>query len=91
MKTDTNTAAMPLPGACLNIMEARHKQKGYGSISNPERFCNQDFKNLKQYCLIKGVRYLDDMFPPDAKSIGQGILKPSDLAHVKWLRPAVSI
>uniref|UniRef100_A0A3B4F451 Calpain catalytic domain-containing protein n=1 Tax=Pundamilia nyererei TaxID=303518 RepID=A0A3B4F451_9CICH len=79
---------MPLPGACLNIMEARHKQKGYGSISNPERFCNQDFKNLKQYCLIKGVRYLDDMFPPDAKSIGQGILKPSDLAHVKWLRPA---
>ncbi|XP_039904896.1 calpain-1 catalytic subunit-like isoform X2 [Simochromis diagramma] len=79
---------MPLPGACLNIMEARHKKKGYGSISNPERFCNQDFKNLKQYCLIKGVRYVDDMFPPDAKSIGQGILKPSDLAHVKWLRPA---
>uniref|UniRef100_A0A669BSI6 Calpain catalytic domain-containing protein n=1 Tax=Oreochromis niloticus TaxID=8128 RepID=A0A669BSI6_ORENI len=79
---------MPLPGACLNIMEARHKQKGYGSISNPERFFNQDFKNLKQYCLIKGVRYLDDMFPPDAKSIGQGILKPSELAHVMWLRPA---
>ncbi|XP_006807536.1 calpain-1 catalytic subunit-like [Neolamprologus brichardi] len=79
---------MPLPGACLNIMEARYKQKGYGSISNPERFCNQDFKNLKHYCLIKGVRYVDDMFPPDAKSIGQGILRPTDLAHVKWLRPA---
>ncbi|XP_076733983.1 calpain-13-like [Maylandia zebra] len=79
---------MPPPGACLNIMEARHKQMGYGSISNPEKFFNQDFKNLKQYCLTKGVRYLDDMFPPDAKSVGQGILMPSDLAHVKWLRPA---
>ncbi|KAL3968398.1 C-type lectin superfamily 4 member G [Sarotherodon galilaeus] len=80
---------MPLPGACLNIMEARHKQKGYGSISNPEKFFNQDFKNLKQYCLTKGVRYVDDMFPPDAKSVGQGILTPSNLARVKWLRPAV--
>uniref|UniRef100_A0A3Q2W2L7 Calpain catalytic domain-containing protein n=1 Tax=Haplochromis burtoni TaxID=8153 RepID=A0A3Q2W2L7_HAPBU len=79
---------MPPPGACLNIMEARHKQKGYGSISNPEKFFNQDFKNLKQYCLTKGVRYIDDMFPPDAKSVGQGILMPSDLAQVKWLRPA---
>uniref|UniRef100_A0A3P9DK08 Calpain catalytic domain-containing protein n=1 Tax=Maylandia zebra TaxID=106582 RepID=A0A3P9DK08_9CICH len=57
---------MPPPGACLNIMEARHKQMGYGSISNPEKFFNQDFKNLKQYCLTKGVRYLDDMFPPDS-------------------------
>uniref|UniRef100_A0A669CI07 Calpain catalytic domain-containing protein n=1 Tax=Oreochromis niloticus TaxID=8128 RepID=A0A669CI07_ORENI len=79
---------MPPPGACLNIMEARHKQKGYGSIPNPEKFFNQDFKNLKQYCLTKGVRYVDDMFPPDAKSVGQGILMPSDLARVKWLRPA---
>uniref|UniRef100_A0A3Q2X519 Calpain catalytic domain-containing protein n=1 Tax=Haplochromis burtoni TaxID=8153 RepID=A0A3Q2X519_HAPBU len=70
---------MPPPGACLNIMEARHKQKGYGSISNPEKFFNQDFKNLKQYCLTKGVRYIDDMFPPDAKSVGQGILIPKPL------------
>uniref|UniRef100_A0A3P9BGF6 Calpain catalytic domain-containing protein n=1 Tax=Maylandia zebra TaxID=106582 RepID=A0A3P9BGF6_9CICH len=59
-------------------------------ISNPEKFFNQDFKNLKQYCLTKGVRYLDDMFPPDAKSVGQGILMPSDLAHVKWLRPQIA-
>ncbi|XP_062296654.1 calpain-1 catalytic subunit-like [Scomber scombrus] len=79
---------MPPPGVCLNIIEARHKKDGYGSLAKPEKFLNQDFKQLQQYCLIRGVRYIDDMFPPDAKSIGQGILSPSDLARVEWLRPA---
>ncbi len=82
---------MPPPGVCLNIMEARHKQDGYGSITNPEKFLNQDFEQLKQYCVIRGVRYIDEMFPPDRKSIGEGILSPSDLARVVWLRPAVSV
>ncbi|KAG8013545.1 Calpain-9 [Nibea albiflora] len=78
---------MPAPGACMNILEARQKQEGYGSITNPERFLNQNYNDLKQYCLIKGVRYIDDMFPPDARSIGQGLLSPSDLKRVEWLRP----
>lgn len=82
---------MPAPGVCLNIIEARHKQDGYGNLTNPEKFLNQDFQQLQQYCLARGLRYIDDMFPPDAKSIGQGILSPSDLALVKWLRPAVSV
>uniref|UniRef100_A0A3B4ULQ0 Calpain-1 catalytic subunit-like n=1 Tax=Seriola dumerili TaxID=41447 RepID=A0A3B4ULQ0_SERDU len=79
---------MPAPGVCLNIMEARHKQDGYGSSANPEGFLNQDYKQLKQYCLIQGVRYIDDMFPPDRNSIGHGLLRPSDLDLVVWLRPA---
>ncbi|XP_041827157.1 calpain-1 catalytic subunit-like [Melanotaenia boesemani] len=79
---------MPPPGVCLNIMEARHKQDGYGSITNPERFLQQDYQQLKEYCSIKLVRYIDDMFPPDKTSIGQGILSPSDLTRVEWLRPA---
>ncbi|XP_070775902.1 calpain-1 catalytic subunit-like [Enoplosus armatus] len=79
---------MPPPGVCLNIMEARQKQNGHGSISNPEKFLNQDFQLLKQYCLARGVRYIDEMFPPDRKSLGEGLLSPSDLAHVVWLRPA---
>ncbi|XP_071402621.1 calpain-1 catalytic subunit-like [Centroberyx affinis] len=78
---------MPPPGVCLNIMEARHKKNGYGSLANPERFFNQDFQQLKQYCLARGVRYIDDMFPPDRNSIGQGLLTPSDFARVKWVRP----
>ncbi|KAM4541635.1 calpain-1 catalytic subunit-like [Odontesthes bonariensis] len=78
---------MPPPGACLNIIETRQKLNGYGSITNPNKFLKQDYKQLKDFCIIKGVRYLDDMFPPDSKSIGPGI--PSlDLARVEWLRPA---
>ncbi|KAM9341660.1 calpain-1 catalytic subunit-like [Symphorus nematophorus] len=79
---------MPPPGVCLNILEARHKQDGYGSHTNPEKFLNQDYQQLKQYCTIRGQRYIDDMFPPDRNSIGMGILDPSDLNRVVWLRPA---
>lgn len=82
---------MPPPGVCLNIMGARYKQDGYGSLNNPEKFLNQDFQQLKQSFVIRGLRYIDDMFPPDMSSIGQGILSPTDLAQVEWLRPAVSV
>ncbi|KAM9842722.1 calpain-1 catalytic subunit-like isoform 1-T3 [Aulostomus maculatus] len=79
---------MPPPGVCLNIMEARKKQEGYGTLANPERFMNQDLQDLKQYCMIRGVRFIDSVFPPDRMSIGEGILNASDLARVVWLRPA---
>ncbi|XP_041669103.1 calpain-1 catalytic subunit-like [Cheilinus undulatus] len=82
-----NAATMPPPGVCLNIMEARQKKEGYGSPENPEKFLNQDYQQLKQYCLIQGVRYIDEMFPPDRRSIGEGLLSPSDLERVMWLRP----
>lgn len=85
-----NTTIMPLPGVCLNILEARQKQNGYGSPTNPDKFLNQDYQELKQYCNIRGVRYIDDMFPPDQASIGNGILNSSDLKRVEWLRPNVS-
>ncbi|KAM8736136.1 calpain-1 catalytic subunit-like [Acanthopagrus schlegelii] len=79
---------MPPPGVCLNILEARHKQNGYGSATNPEKFLNQDYKSLKQSFVIQGLRYIDKMFPPDKSSIGYGVLSPSDLEKVVWLRPA---
>lgn len=82
---------MSAPGVCMNILNTRQKKGGYGTVTNPERFLNQDFQQLKQYCLIRRVRYIDEMFPPDRNSIGQGILKPSDLARVVWLRPDVSV
>uniref|UniRef100_A0A3Q0R1T2 Calpain catalytic domain-containing protein n=1 Tax=Amphilophus citrinellus TaxID=61819 RepID=A0A3Q0R1T2_AMPCI len=78
---------MPPPGVCMNIISARHMKDGYGTVTNPERFLNQDFHQMKQYCLIRQVRYIDEMFPPDRNSVGSGILKPSDLARVVWLRP----
>lgn len=89
-RKQTLQTIMPLPGVCLNILEARQKQNGYGSPTNPDKFLNQDYEELKQYCNIRGVRYIDEMFPPDQASIGTGILNPSDLKRVEWLRPIVS-
>lgn len=80
---------MPPPGVCLNIMNERHKKKGRGSLSNPDKFFDQDYEQLKQYCNINRMRYIDDMFPPDSRSIGNGILEPQDLARVVWRRPGV--
>lgn len=80
---------MPPPGVCMNILEARQKQNG--SANNPEKFLDQDYQQLKQYCLIRNLRYVDDMFPPDKRSIGTGLLSPSDLDRVEWLRPMVSV
>uniref|UniRef100_A0A087XVY0 Calpain catalytic domain-containing protein n=1 Tax=Poecilia formosa TaxID=48698 RepID=A0A087XVY0_POEFO len=81
-------AAMLAPGVCMNIISARHSKDGYGTVSNPEKFLNQDFQQLKEYCLIRRVRFIDDMFPPDHRSIGRDILQPADLVRVEWVRPS---
>uniref|UniRef100_UPI0037E99048 calpain-1 catalytic subunit-like n=1 Tax=Semicossyphus pulcher TaxID=241346 RepID=UPI0037E99048 len=78
---------MPPPGVCMNIINARRKKDGYGTAANPEKFLNQDFQQLKQYCLIQRLRFIDDMFTPDKNSIGEDILSPADMARVVWLRP----
>uniref|UniRef100_A0A3P9NGM2 Calpain-3-like n=1 Tax=Poecilia reticulata TaxID=8081 RepID=A0A3P9NGM2_POERE len=51
---------------------------------------NTDFQQLKEFCVSRRLKFIDDMFPPDRKSIGQGVLSPSDLARVVWLRPTLS-
>ncbi|XP_041826934.1 calpain-1 catalytic subunit-like [Melanotaenia boesemani] len=79
---------MSAPGVCMNIFSARQLKDGFGTITNPEKFFNQDFKQMQEYCLIRSVRYIDDMFPPDQRSIGQGFMDPSELARVEWLRPS---
>ncbi|XP_037551407.1 calpain-A [Nematolebias whitei] len=78
---------MPPPGVCQSIMDARQKQDGYGTLTNPERFLKQDYKHLKEYCMIRNVKFIDESFPPDRKSIGPEILNPTDLDQVEWLRP----
>ncbi|XP_068195150.1 calpain-1 catalytic subunit-like [Antennarius striatus] len=81
---------MPLPGVCSSIMNERQKMAsfdGFGTMANPVRFLNQDFQQLKQYCLFQRVRYIDEMFPPDKRSIGQGVLSPEELQRVEWRRP----
>ncbi|XP_062379538.1 calpain-1 catalytic subunit-like [Sardina pilchardus] len=80
---------MPPPGVCLNIMNERHKKEGRGSDTNPVNFLDQDFEELHQYCLKNGFRFIDEMFPPDCSSIGDGLLQPDDLARIVWRRPRV--
>lgn len=82
---------MPAPGVCMSIINARQRKNGIGTNSNPEKFLNQDFEQIKQYCQIRMVRYIDEMFPPDRRTIGQGVLSPEDLRQVEWLRPHVSV
>ncbi|XP_061598899.1 calpain-1 catalytic subunit-like [Cololabis saira] len=79
---------MPPPGVCLNIKEARNKEEGYGSTTNPNRLYDQDVQQLKAYCVTNRIKFVDEMFPPDRSSIGHGILTPSDLGRLEWLRPA---
>ncbi|XP_029586708.1 calpain-1 catalytic subunit isoform X2 [Salmo trutta] len=79
---------MPPPGVCMSIMQERYKEDGVGSLANAGKHRNQDFKQLKQYCLDRRVRYIDEMFPPDHNSIGEGLLSPDDMGRVVWLRPA---
>ncbi|CAL9686263.1 unnamed protein product [Knipowitschia caucasica] len=78
---------MAVSGVCQSILNARQNEDGYGSLEAPEKFLNQDYQQLKQYCLIRNVRFFDDMFPPDKRSIGPTILSPSDLSKVVWCRP----
>ncbi|XP_059209690.1 calpain-1 catalytic subunit-like [Centropristis striata] len=78
---------MPPPGVCMKIINARHTKDGFGTVANPERFLNQDYNQIKDYCRSQNVRYIDDMFPPDRRSIGAGLLNDELMIRVQWLRP----
>ncbi|XP_042599090.1 calpain-14-like isoform X1 [Cyprinus carpio] len=78
---------MPAPGVCLNIVSERNLKDGQGSPNNPEKFLDQDFHQLKQFCLKGRLRFVDNLFLPEMKSIGLGPLKRGDLRRVVWKRP----
>lgn len=80
---------MPAPGVCLNILSERNVKDGLGTLDKPERFLDQDFHRLKQICLKERLRFKDNLFPPEMKSIGFGPLKRDDLWRVVWKRPHV--
>lgn len=82
---------MAAPGVCTSIMTARNKKNGFGTTTNPERFLNQDFQKIRQLYQSLNVRYIDDTFPPNKLSIGQGVLSRERLQRVEWKRPYVSV
>uniref|UniRef100_A0A672ND13 Si:ch211-202f3.3 n=1 Tax=Sinocyclocheilus grahami TaxID=75366 RepID=A0A672ND13_SINGR len=50
---------------------------------------DQDYNFLQDYCLKTRQRFVDEFFPPDVRSIGEGLLKPDVMAKVEWIRPTV--
>ncbi|XP_043088235.1 calpain-1 catalytic subunit isoform X3 [Puntigrus tetrazona] len=78
---------MPAPGVCLNILSERNLKDGQGSPNNPEKFLDQDFHQLQQLCLKERLRFVDNLFPPEMKSIGLVSLRREDLHRVEWRRP----
>uniref|UniRef100_A0A3P9DG87 Calpain-1 catalytic subunit-like n=1 Tax=Maylandia zebra TaxID=106582 RepID=A0A3P9DG87_9CICH len=67
-----------------------HYQDGSeGSPSNPAKFKNQDFAQIKADCLHKGELFVDNEFPPNGLSLGDlPDMSSSQESEVKWLRPA---
>ncbi|KAK2878554.1 hypothetical protein Q8A67_019345 [Cirrhinus molitorella] len=84
---------MPPPavphGMCLKVINERNMKGGMGSETNPLRFMDQDYNFLQEYCLSTRQRFVDEFFPPDPRSIGEGLLDPDVMARVEWIRPTV--
>lgn len=57
-----------------------------GSIENPIKFRDQDFKTLLEECLKSGELFADPTFPPEQKSIGMPE-DPDPKRAIKWQRP----
>ncbi len=85
---------MPPPavphGMCLKIINDRNMKGGMGSKTNPLKFMDQDYNILQDYCLKTNQRFVDEFFPPDPHSIGEGLLEPKLMDRVEWIRPTVS-
>ncbi|CAI5643296.1 unnamed protein product [Oreochromis niloticus] len=66
------------------VINLRYPDGSEGSPSNPAKFKNQDFAQIKADCLRKGELFVDNAFPPNSNSLGD----VPGLSEVKWLRPA---
>uniref|UniRef100_A0A6I8P8I3 Uncharacterized protein n=1 Tax=Ornithorhynchus anatinus TaxID=9258 RepID=A0A6I8P8I3_ORNAN len=71
-----------------------HRQwppRNYGSRENPQRFKQQDFNTLRDWCLSHGKLFEDDVFPAGVHSVGQQLIRDSNIIVPKWKRPWVSV
>ncbi|XP_063775495.1 calpain-8-like [Pseudophryne corroboree] len=63
---------------------------GVGTITNPVKYLNQDYEELKAKCLASGTLFEDPTFPASPQSLGYKDLgKESDTEDgIVWKRPA---
>lgn len=86
------TVSMPGSGACTSIINLRYQDGREGSPSNPAKFNRQDHAQLRDACVRRGRPFVDNTFPPNARSLGQlYALTVEQEERVEWLRPAVKI
>ncbi len=86
----TPLVSMPESGNCTSIINLRYQDGSEGSPSNPARFRNQDYAQLKDKYLRRRKLFVDNTFPPNNQSLGD----LPDLSkwredQVEWLRPEV--
>uniref|UniRef100_A0A8C0J214 Calpain 13 n=1 Tax=Chelonoidis abingdonii TaxID=106734 RepID=A0A8C0J214_CHEAB len=62
-----------------------------GSLQSPQKFNNQDFTHLRDYCLSRGLLFEDDTFPAHVSSIGPNLLSEDKLSRLQWKRPTVTL
>lgn len=79
-------------GNCTSVINLTYKEGAEGSPSNPAKFNNQDYAQLKDQCRLGGKLFLDNTFPPENLSLGDlPDLSSWEEAQVKWLRPGVKL
>lgn len=64
------------------------RKPSLGSIGNPIKFKDQDFKMLLEECLKSGKLFSDPTFPAEQASIGMPE-DPDPKKEIKWQRPKV--
>lgn len=72
----------------IDAMGTGEETPGLGSIENPVKFKDQDFKKLLEACVKSGELFDDPAFPAEQKSIGMPE-DPDPNNAIKWLRPKV--
>ncbi|CAI5643294.1 unnamed protein product [Oreochromis niloticus] len=72
------------------LINLSYQDGSEGSPSNPAKFKNQDFAQIKaDYIRKRGQLFEDNEFPPNGHSLGDlPDMSPSEESGVKWLRPA---
>nr|XP_029133486.1 calpain-1 catalytic subunit-like [Labrus bergylta] len=77
-----------MPG-CTSIINLSYQDGSEGSSSNPAKYNNQNYGQLKDSHVRRGTEFVDKTFPPNNSSLGDLPSLPSwREAQVEWLRPA---
>ncbi|KAM7374440.1 hypothetical protein PAMP_007097 [Pampus punctatissimus] len=78
-----------MSGTCTPVINLRYQDGSEGSRTNPAKFNNQDYAQLKANYLSRGKLFVDRTFPPDNRSLGDlPDMSRWQEDQVQWLRPA---